>query len=76
MSSPILNWALEKNRVSDKDTHALLKAKALEKKRIRDGWRWVRIHDKIKTLVPFENDKPTEHGMRMIERRKELLGIK
>ena len=67
---------MDKTKVSDKDKSALSKAKALEKKRLKEGWKWVKVHEKLNTLVPFENGKPTEQGLRMIEKRKELLGIK
>ena len=76
MAAPTTNWAMDKTKVSDKDMSALAKAKALEKKRIKEGWKWVKVHEKLKTLVPFKNGKPTEQGQRMIEKRKELLGIK
>ena len=76
MAAPTNNWALDKTKVSDKDISALAKAKALEKKRIKEGWKWVQIHEKLKSLIPFKDGKPTEQGLMMIERRKEMLGIK
>lgn len=49
----------------------------LEKRRIKEGWRYINIKDNYQVFVPCdESGKPTQEGMVRINRQKELLGIK
>lgn len=63
--------------VTEADHKALAVAKRIERKRIKEGWRFYKINERMQVLVPFGKDgKPTEKGMKMIEMQKELQGIK
>lgn len=76
MAAPITNWVYDLHDTSTKDSKALEKAKAVDAKKMKNGWRWVNVGKTLKALVPYENGKPTRLAMDMIERRKQLLGIK
>lgn len=46
---------------------ALLKAKAIEKKKLKDGWRYVQVTEATQLLVPCDkNGKPTKAGQEKI----------
>ena len=66
------NWASGiKTKTKDEDNAALKRAKALERKRIKAGWKWYEINPRISIFVPFGKDgKPTEQGFEMIRRLK------
>ena len=49
----------------------------LEKKRIKEGWRYINIKENYQVFVPCDEfGNPTRDGMVRINRQKELLGIK
>ncbi len=60
----------------DKANKALAKAKSIEQKKIRQGWRWVRISKLSKILVPCDkNGKPTKEGQKRIDTVKNNINI-
>ena len=70
------NWIKNKETVSDKDVSAAVKADKMERKKIRAGWRWVKIIPSLKILVPFEKGKPTAEGQAMIDIMKAKFYVK
>lgn len=51
----------------DKSLRALEKAKRLEKQRIKQGWRHVKVNERLQVFVPCDkNGKPTHDGQRRI----------
>lgn len=59
-----------------KANKALAKAKNIEQKKIRQGWRWVKISKLSKILVPCDkNGKPTAQGQKRIEAIKNNINI-
>lgn len=67
------NWASGiKTKTKEEDNAALKRAKALERKRIKAGWRWYEINPRLSIFIPFGNDgNPTAQGMDMIRKLKE-----
>lgn len=60
----------------DKANKALARAKNIEQKKIRQGWRWVKISKLSKILVPCDkNGKPTAQGQKRIEAIKNNINI-
>lgn len=70
------NWIKNKETVTEKDIEAAQKARKIEKKKIKSGWRWVNILPSLKILVPHEGVKPTEQGQYMIDIMKEKFNLK
>lgn len=59
-----------------KANKALARAKNIEQKKIRQGWRWVRISKLSKILVPCDkNGKPTKEGQKRIDTVKNNINI-
>lgn len=72
-----LSNTIDKITVTENDIKALKKAKAQERERIKNGWRYYKINERIKVLVPFGKDGlPTEKGLAIIKAQKELEGLK
>ena len=47
---------------------ALKKAKELEEKRCKEGWRFVKINNRLSSFVPCDKKgKPTQHAEKMLE---------
>lgn len=77
MASSINNWVHEKGNVTDKDRLALERAKKMEHKLEKQGYRWIKINERLQTFVPCdENGKPTLEGERKIAMLKESQNIK
>lgn len=78
MAATMENWVHDKGVVTEKDRLALEKAKKLEKKKEKEGYRWFRINDRAKVFVPFKKDgsEPTEDGWKRIANLKAIMGIK
>ena len=77
MASSINNWVHEKGNVTDKDRLALERAKKIEKNLKKNGYRWIKINERLQTFVPCdENGKPTLEGQRKIALLKESQSIK
>lgn len=70
------NWIKNKEVVSDRDVVAAVKANKIEKKKIKAGWRWVKIIPSLSILVPHEHGKPTPEGQAMIDHMKTKFYIK
>lgn len=73
-----LSYTIDKISVTENDIKALKKAKAQEKERIKNGWRYFKINDRLKVLVPFDKTTglPTEKGQAIIKAQKDFLGLK
>ena len=77
MASGTTNWVHEKGNVTEKDLLALERAKKVERKKQKEGYRWIKINERLKTFVPCdENGKPTLEGERKIAMLKESQNIK
>ena len=70
------NWIKNKEIVGEKDIAAAEKANKVEKKKLKNGWRWVKILPSLKILVPFENGKPTVEGQAIIDIMKAKFYVK
>ena len=70
------NWIKNKKIVCEKDIAAAEKANKIEKKKLKNGWRWVKILQSLKILVPFKNGKPTAEGQAMIDIMKAKFYVK
>jgi len=72
-----LAWADERRAVTQAAKAAAKKGAKMERERIRQGWRWVKVGTHSKILVPCDKKgNPTQDGLRRIERMKQNLGIK
>ena len=77
MASSINNWVHEEGNVTDKDRLALERAKKMEHKLKKNGYRWIKINERLQTFVPCdENGKPTLEGECKIAMLKESQNIK
>ena len=77
MASSINNWVHEEGNVTDKDRLALERAKKMENKLKKNGYRWIKINERLQTFVPCdENGKPTLEGELKIAMLKESQNIK
>lgn len=77
MASSINNWVHEEGNVTDKDRLALERAKKMENKLKKNGYRWIKINERLQTFVHCdENGKPTLEGERKIAMLKESQNIK
>lgn len=73
MAAPNSNWIYDKDTVAEKDRIALERAKKVEAKDIKKGYRWVRINNITKILVECDKDGlPTKRGQEHIDRYKSL----
>ena len=70
------NWIKNRDVVTDKDLSAAAKAEKIERKKIRSGWKWVKILPSLKILVPYEKGKPTAEGQAMIDNMKAKFYVK
>ena len=70
------NWIKNGDVVTDKDLAAAAKAEKIERKKIRSGWKWVKILPSLKILVPYEKGKPTAEGQAMIDNMKAKFYVK
>ena len=72
-----LIWADERRAVTQAAKAAAKKGAKMERERIKQGWRWVKVDQRSKILVPCDKKgNPTKDGLRRIERMKQNLGIK
>lgn len=68
MGQGITQW-IEQNKTNDKsaEMRVLERAKRLEKKRLDDGWRYIKVSKSTEVFVPCDKDgNPTEDGLRRI----------
>ena len=72
------NWSSTiKSTVTESDKKNLEAAKKYEKKKIKEGWRWIKVNERLKILVPCDkHGNPTKEGLEKIERFKSRLNIK
>ena len=77
MASGINNWVHEKGNVTDKDRLTLERAKKMEQNLKKNGYRWIKINERLQTFIPCDKDgKPTIEGKRKIAMLKESQNIK
>ena len=71
------NWIKNKEIVGEKDVAAAEKANKIEKKKLKNGWRWVKIISSLKILVPHDKKgNPTAEGQAMIDLIKAKFYVK
>lgn len=67
MAAPIISWVHDEGVVTEKDIKALERAKKIEDRLEKHGYKWVKINDMIKIFVPCDNNgNPTLEGQRRI----------
>ena len=66
------NWSSTiKSAVTESDKKSLEAAKKYEKKKIKEGWRWVKVNERLKILVPCDkHGNPTKEGLEIIAQYK------
>lgn len=75
MASTIFNWnSGNVTNVTDKDLRTLEKAKLMEKEKLEKGYRYIKIDNRTKALIPCDKDgKPTKEGEESIKAIKASL---
>lgn len=77
MAAQITNWVHEDGVVTEKDIKALERAKKIEDRLEKHGYKWVKINERLKIFVPCDkNGNPTLDGQRRIALLKANMGIK
>lgn len=77
MAAPTTNWVHEEGVVTEKDIKALERAKKIEARLEKHGYKWVKINERLKIFVPCDkNGNPTLDGQRRIALLKANMGIK
>lgn len=77
MAAPTTNWVHEKGVVTEKDLKALERAKRIEARLEKHGYRWIKINERLKIFVPCDKQgEPTLDGQRRIALLKANMGIK
>ena len=67
MAAPRTSWVHEDGVVTEKDIKALERAKKIEDRLEKHGYKWVKINERIKIFVPCDNNgNPTLEGQRRI----------
>lgn len=67
MAAPITNWVHEEGVVTEKDIKALERAKKIEARLEKHGYKWVKINERLEIFVPCDkNGNPTLDGQRRI----------
>ena len=67
MAAPITNWVHEEGVVTEKDIKALERAKKIEARLEKHGYKWVKINERREIFVPCDkNGNPTLDGQRRI----------
>ena len=69
-------WANDRTEHETSAKEAINKCKRIEREKIKNGWRWFKIGNITKYLIPCDkNGVPTKQGNEMIEKIKNSLGI-
>jgi hypothetical protein len=77
MAASTLNWVFGSGVVLEKDRATLEKAKRIENKNLKKGYRWIKINERNKIFVPCDKKgNPTKEGLHKINMLKLSLGIK
>lgn len=71
-----MNWVNDGLKVTEADIAAAKKANKIEAKKIKNGWRWVKIIPSLSILVPHKGEKPTPEGQAMIDTMKQKFYVK
>ena len=67
MAAPIISWVHEEGVVTEKDIKALERAKKIESRLEKHGYKCVKINDRLEIFVPCDkNGNPTLEGQRRI----------
>ena len=62
------NWVHESNKPNDTSAKVAEKMNKLEKKRMGDGWRWIKLSPRTRVFVPCDKKgNPTKEGRRLID---------
>lgn len=71
------NFISPQPTVTETDIRNLEKAKKYERKKATEGWRWVRVNERLCIFVPCDKQGvPTEEGLEKIRKQKLRLNIK
>ena len=72
MATASTNWVHESDRPNETSAKVAEKMNKLEKKRMRDGWRWIKLSPRTRVFVPCDKrGRPTKEGQKLIEIAKE-----
>lgn len=75
MAAPRENWIYDNKTTTEKDAKALEHVKVIERKNIKQGYRWIRISPITEIHVPCDKEgNPTEEGLRRIKLLKDAKG--
>ena len=67
MAAPITSWVHDDGVVTEKDIKALERAKKIEARLEKHGYKWVKINERLEIFVPCDkNGNPTLDGQRRI----------
>lgn len=70
-------WEEERPDMAIATKRAVIKGLKQERERIKNGWKYIKVGNVTKILVPCdEKGNPTQKGIEKICKLKELLGIK
>lgn len=73
MAAPNSNWVYEKGIVTEKDRIALERARKIEAKKLKSGYRWFKVNARTKILVECDKDgNPTKRGQESIDSYKSM----
>lgn len=78
MATPIFNNIIsEEQKAKSYAKTALKKAYKQEEEKTKKGWRFIKLNERLQVFVPCDKKgKPTQEGLRLIQKQKELHGIK
>lgn len=70
------NWVHDNNAPSEASRRTLEKVKKMEKEKIKEGWRWIKLNQRTRFLVPCDKKgEPTEDGRRMMSEILERISL-
>lgn len=69
-------WVDERSIVTQAAVNGVRKGARIEKERIANGWRWVKVGKRTQILIPCDSEgNPTKDGLERIERMKKTLSV-
>jgi hypothetical protein len=67
------NWINNTEKIPDASVRAAEKAHRQEERKLRMGWRWIKVSKSTQVLVPCNKQgQPTEEGLKILEGTKKL----
>ena len=67
------NWINNKEKIPDASVRAAERAHRQEEKKLKEGWRWIKLSPHTQVLVPCDkNGQPTKEGHKIIDETKKI----